>query len=308
MSKTIIYVKTMWQDILKIDPNCKEDFFNFNSLPGNGKSYIACAGVSHLINTYVVGKTGKGEYFEDRQKDKIHVHYLISTKSGAAKLTLESGQQTISPNTILLLPAGTPFLYELDADHWDMCWLLLHDCPQYQFIHQLKAGVWESDNASLLYQTMSLIRDFDHRDDRYQPDIQLRLIEVLLFQIEQTLNKTPAQTAQQKRFHALMRNVNKQLQLPWSVSSLAAELHMSEPQFFRLCKKETGKTPMKLLTQTRMEYACYLLRYTNYSLEQIADTVGYADSASFAHRFKQLYEVSPGRWRNQQNIEHAPNL
>ena len=58
---------------------------------------------------------------------------------------------------------------------------------------------------------------------------------------------------------------------------------------------------MKLLTQARMEYACYLLSYTNYSLEQIADTVGYADSASFAHRFKQLYQISPGRWRN--NVE-----
>jgi len=60
---------------------------------------------------------------------------------------------------------------------------------------------------------------------------------------------------------------------------------------------------MKLLTQTRMEYACYLLRYTNYNLEQIADNVGYADSASFAHRFKQLFLVSPGRWRNQQDLD-----
>jgi AraC-like DNA-binding protein len=202
----------------------------------------------------------------------------------------------------LLIPAGTPFLYELDAEHWDMCWLLLHDCPEYQFIHQLKAGVWKSDNSSLLYQTMSLMRDFGHSDGHYQPDILLRLIEVLLYQIEQTLKKTPQQSAQQQRFQTLMRDVSKQLKLPWSVSSLAAELHMSEPQFYRLCKKETGNTPMKLLTQFRMEYACYLLRYTNYSLEQIADTVGYADSASFAHRFKHLYHLSPGRWRNSDDI------
>jgi AraC-like DNA-binding protein len=47
-----------------------------------------------------------------------------------------------------------------------------------------------------------------------------------------------------------------------------------------------------------MDYACYLLRYTNCSLEQIADNIGYADSASFAHRFKQIYKLSPGRWRS----------
>ncbi|MGK0500946.1 MAG: AraC-like DNA-binding protein [Oceanicoccus sp.] len=288
----------MWRDILNIHPSCKEYLLNVESLPGNGKSFIACAGVSHLRNTYQIGKTGKGEYFNGRQNDSVDVHYLISTKSGAGKLSLASGCQSIEANTVMLIPAGTPFLYELDAEHWDMCWLLLHDCPEYQFIHQLTAGVWKSDDTSLLYQTMSLIRDFNLSDGRYQSDIQLRLIEVLLYQIEQTLSKTPTQNPQQQRFQALMRNVNKQLQLPWAVSSLAAELHISEPQFYRLCKKETGKTPMKLLTQARMEYACYLLRYTNYSLEQVADTVGYADSASFAHRFKKLYQLSPGRWRN----------
>jgi AraC-like DNA-binding protein len=288
----------MWREILNIDPSCKEYFLNFESLPGKGKTFIACAGVSSLRNTYQIGKTGKGEYFNGRQNDRVHVHYLISTKSGAGKLTLDSGCQSIAPNTIMLIPAGTPFLYELDSEHWDICWLMLHDCSEYQFIHQLKPGVWQSDNSSLLYQTMSLIRDFDHSDGRYQPDIQLRLIEVLLYQIEQTLKKTPTQNAQQQRFQTLIRNVNKQLQLPWTVSSLASELYMSEPQFYRLCKKETGQTPMKLLTKARMGYACYLLRYTNYSLEQIADTVGYADSASFAHRFKQLYQLSPGRWRS----------
>lgn len=293
----------MWREILNIDPSCKEDFFNFESLPGKGKHFIACAGVSHLRGNYQIGKTGKGEVFNGKHNDRVHVHYLISTKSGAGKLTLASGQTPVMPNTIMLIPAGTPFLYEIDAEHWDMCWLLLHDCQEYEFIHQLKADVWKSENASLLYQTMYLINDFDHNEGRYRSDIQLRMIEVLLYQIEQTLNKTPPQNAQQKNFQALMRNVSKQLQLPWSVSSLAAKLHMSEPHFYRLCKKETGMTPMKLLTQTRMEYACYLLRYTNYSLEQIADTVGYADSASFAHRFKQLYQLSPGRWRNQ--IEFA---
>jgi AraC family transcriptional activator of mtrCDE len=295
----------MWREILNIDPSCEEYFLNFESLPGNGKAFIACAGLSHLSNTYQIGKIGKtnkGELFNGKQNDTVHVHYLISTQSGAGKLTLDSGCQSITPNTMMLIPAGTPFLYELDDKHWDMCWLLLHDCPEYQFIHQLKAGVWQSDDTSLLYQTMSLIRDFDNNCGRYQSDIQLRLIEVLLYQIEQTLKKTPTQSVQQQRFQTLLRNVTKQLKLPWSVSTLAAELNMSEPQFYRLCKKETGNTPMKLLTQARMEYACYLLRYTNYSLEQIADTVGYADSASFAHRFKQLHQLSPGRWRNQQNI------
>lgn len=290
----------MWQEILHIDPSCKEDFFNFDSLPGKAKHYIACAGVSLLCESYQIGKSGKGEYLNGKDQGEVHVHYLISTRSGQGKLSLESGEYTVRSNSVIVLPAGTPFLYELDGEHWDMCWLLLRDCDSYEFIHHMEAGIWQSEHAALLYQTMLLIRDFDHTEGHYQSDIQLRLVEILLYQIEQTLNKVPAQNPQQQRFQTLMRDVSKQLQLSWDVKSLAQKLHMSEPQFYRLCKKETGKTPMKWLTQTRMDYACYLLRYTNCSLEQIADNIGYADGASFAHRFKQVFQVSPGRWRNHQ--------
>lgn len=297
----------MWRDILDISPDCKEDFFDFESLPGNGKSFIACAGVSHLQTHYQIGKTGKGEFFNNQSKDRTHVHYLISTQSGAGKLTLETGQYSIPPGSILLLPDGIPFLYELADEYWDMCWLLLHDCTEYQFVRGLTPGVWQSEHASLLYQTMSLLRDFSHKEDRYQPDILLRLIEILLYQIDQTLKKPAPLSEPQIRFQTLMRKVNKQLQVPWTVSAMAAQMHMSEPQFYRLCKKETGKTPMKLLTHSRLEYACYLLRYTHYTLEQIADTVGYSDSAGFAHRFKKQYQLSPGRWRLEQRESIGSN-
>lgn len=302
----------MWQDILDIHPDCEEDFFNFESLPGKGKSFIACAGVSRLQTRYRIGKTGRGELFGDSSQGRTHVHYLIATKSGNAKLHIPSQrtaskqvaeeQYSVGPNSIMLLPAGTPFLYELDSEQWDICWLLLHDCPSYHFIRDLSPKVWTSNNAALIYQTMSLIRDFDHSEGHYNSDILLRLIEVLLYQVEQSVQQKPEQSSQQQRFHALMRSVSKQLQVPWDVKSLASKLHLSEPQFYRLCKKETGKTPMKLLNETRMEYACYLLRYTNCSLEQIADTVGYADSAGFAHRFKQVFKLSPGRWRSSQKL------
>jgi AraC-like DNA-binding protein len=304
----------MWHDILDIHPDCREDFFNFESLPGKGKSFIACAGVSYLQTKYRIGRTGCGEILHDKQQGRVQVHYLIVTKSGGATLHLPSQSNANGPahghrykvaeNTIMLLPAGTPFLYELSDEHWDICWLLLHDCPEYKFIGELNPGVWESANAPLIYHTMLLIRDFEHSDSHYQSDILLRLIEVLLYQIEQSLQQRPEQNSQQQRFQSLMRKVNKQLQLPWDVHSLADELHMSSAQFYRLCKKETGKTPMKVLTHSRMEYACYLLRYTNYTLEQIADTVGYADSAGFAHRFKQLFKISPGRWRSDEKTTY----
>jgi len=288
----------MWQDILTIHADCKEDFFNFDEFPGNADSLIACAGLSTLRTEYKIGKAEKNNVNNEQATPLANVHYLLATKSGQGKITLPNKDVILKENSIVIIPAGTPFLYELEGDHWEMCWLLLHDCSRYQFVHQLDADVFTSSDAQKLYQTMSLIREFNHSDGYYEADIILRLVEVLLYQIEQTLDNNSTLSEQQLKFHALMRRAAKQLQLPWSVSTLAEQMHISEPHFFRLCKKETGMTPIKLLTHYRLEYACYLLKYTNYNLEQIAFTIGYADAASFAHRFKQHFKLSPGRWRN----------
>ncbi len=285
----------MWQDILNIHDDCEEEFLNFEQLPGKAEKLIACAGLSTLKTEYQIGNTGSGERLSDT--DKVHVHYVICTHGGLGKIKLADAEYIIEPNSIVLIPAGCPFLYELAGDYWDMCWLLLHDCAEYQFIHQLTAGVYKSDDAKLVYQTMSLLSEFTHNKGHSQSDITLRLVEVLIFQIEQTLNKESHLSNQQVRFKKLMQKVNKQLHISWTVGDLAQAMHISEPQFFRLCKKETGLTPIKLLTGVRLEYACHLLRYTNYNLEQIAYTIGYADGASFAHRFKLNYEISPGQWR-----------
>lgn len=290
----------MWQDILNIHPDCIEDFFNFDKLPGQAQSLIAFAGMSYLQTEYQIGKIGKSGVFLDNNNNTGHVHYLISTHAGEGKVKFGRHEYLVKPGSILLLPAGTSFLYELSGEYWEMCWLLLHDCSEYKTIAQQLPCVYDSVNAERLYQTMSLIREFTHDESLYQSDILLRLVEVLIYQIAQTLNVGQQLTKQQQKFHSLIQQVKKQLQLPWTVKQLADQMHMSEPHFFRLCKKETTMTPIKLLTNARLEYACYLLRYTQYNLEQIADTVGYGDSASFAHRFKKEYNVSPGRWRIKQ--------
>jgi AraC-like DNA-binding protein len=286
----------MWKDILNIHQDCEEYFLNFEQMPGNADSLIACAGISTLKTEYQIGKTGKGETFE-RDSNKTHVHYILVTDSGAGKITFDSGEYTITSGSIVVMPAGTPFFYELADEHWSMCWLLLNDCPQFDFFHELTPSVFQSDKALPLYKTMSLLRDLNQIEGQNQTSIILGLIDILVSQIEQSVNKKTDFSPKQVRFNKLIQSVKKQLKSPWSVAVLAEKMHLSEPHFYRLCKKETGLSPLKLITQYRLEYACNLLRYTNYNLEQIASTIGYADSASFAHRFKQHYEISPGLWR-----------
>ena len=54
---------------------------------------------------------------------------------------------------------------------------------------------------------------------------------------------------------------------------------------------------MSYVSNWRMTVACQWLRNSDDNLEQIANTVGYQDLASFSRAFKAIVGQSPARWR-----------
>jgi AraC-like DNA-binding protein/mannose-6-phosphate isomerase-like protein (cupin superfamily) len=82
------------------------------------------------------------------------------------------------------------------------------------------------------------------------------------------------------------------------IPQLAKRAGLSEAQFRRLFARTMRRSPVQHLRRIRMERACQLLRHTNQTIEWIASEVGYAEPAFFAHSFKKLIGISPGKYRS----------
>jgi YesN/AraC family two-component response regulator len=65
----------------------------------------------------------------------------------------------------------------------------------------------------------------------------------------------------------------------------------------QLFRKNLGTTVFKFLEAIRIENAQKLLKTTNFSLEQIAENVGYKNEAYFSRVFKQNTGYSPSKYR-----------
>ena len=76
---------------------------------------------------------------------------------------------------------------------------------------------------------------------------------------------------------------------------------MSEAAFSRKFKATVGETPMRFVTQVRLEVATRLLGEGMLPLAQIAAECGFADQAHLSRSFKQHLGVSPSQFR----AEHA---
>jgi AraC family L-rhamnose operon transcriptional activator RhaR len=83
----------------------------------------------------------------------------------------------------------------------------------------------------------------------------------------------------------------------WTLTGLAAELHLAPGYLVRLFNAATGLPPMAYLAQLRAEHAAVLLLHTDEPVTSIGRVVGWPDQSMFARRFKAHYGLSATTYR-----------
>lgn len=84
---------------------------------------------------------------------------------------------------------------------------------------------------------------------------------------------------------------------PLSRKTVAAKAGLSEAEFSRMMRRETGKTFSEQLTALRIDEACRLLRRSSLSIQEIAFHCGYEDPAYFSNVFRKWTGKTPGNFR-----------
>jgi len=82
------------------------------------------------------------------------------------------------------------------------------------------------------------------------------------------------------------------------IKTLATSIFLSETQFKKIFKQQTGMAVMRYVTKLRMEKAKALLTHTDYPLQMIGEKIGYKDLSSFSRVFSQYFGLSPTKFKN----------
>lgn len=87
---------------------------------------------------------------------------------------------------------------------------------------------------------------------------------------------------------------------PWTLSSLADEVHLSRSQLARSFDAVTDMSPMAYLRRMRVERMARLLASTDLSVAETARSVGWTNQFHASQTFHAHYGVSPSEYRRQQ--------
>ena len=84
------------------------------------------------------------------------------------------------------------------------------------------------------------------------------------------------------------------------MDDLGAEMQLSKVQLYRKVKAMTGKTPVELLKEMRLQRAYTLLMQTDKTVAEVSAEVGFALPGYFSSCFRKQFGVLPTDFRNKQ--------
>ena len=118
---------------------------------------------------------------------------------------------------------------------------------------------------------------------------------------EDKLENIEMRTANDKLMDRIMRCVNQNIKnADFSIDDLCSEVGISRVHLYRKLKELTNQSPRDFIRNIRLKQAERLLLRDSYSINEIAEAVGFSRANNFSSAFKEQYGYPPLQWKAMQ--------
>ncbi|MFA7160014.1 MAG: AraC family transcriptional regulator [Kiritimatiellia bacterium] len=251
----------------------------------------------------IIGCEHKGRWRQLDSNRNIHgkrLHEMIYVDYGAIRLTIGKSTILLKAGECVFIPGGI----------WH--WFTSQTNTPFNFLNIMFRGALPAilfrKRLQLDPYGITLMERICREISRplpYQKENTLcyltELIIHLLRQLRQAPPLHPPQPAYLRRHHSeLVRRalaiINHHYAEPLSLQETSRAAGISESYLFKLLKKETGSSFIRILHEQRIEAAKHLLQDSALSLADIAGKVGYNSSSFFFKVFKRVAGMTPAAY------------
>lgn len=293
--------------------NCKQMLQNNENrtiLPEIGLVQTADEGILFLNNLREV---------KNLSTMRLGYNTIVYCRSGRILIELGGNQQVrVKPGEMLLIPTGKlvqPMMVSTDVDANA---LLISDTVLKSVLGS-QISIW---NRAMYMKEIYVLEDTSWAMDmgRYTASIFQNISEpvlyseiihsflrtLLLFVCEDLLRKEAmsekddaSSTHEKEIFNNFLQLISHEQQKRQQVSVYAGKLNITPKYLSAVCKKVSGKTPMRWITESVMEDCYNQLLKTDLSVKEIAHLLGFPNSSFFGQYFRDQAGVTPMEYRTQ---------
>jgi len=269
---------------------------------------IIFQGIAEPLNVrlFSAGYVEVGEWWAETDRIRDVWRLYLNEQDGAA-LRTTGGLIKLPAEQLVLVPAGLEFEAVLDS-------------PVRQFFIQFEFVGWPAKAAREILPAPVILDAEPLRDEllahlreevkrgrgEIDPVLASRLKALVHLASADALSAIPEERANrflriaegQQELLAVLQHIDANLDQPLSNAKLAEIAMASESRFIRRFREATGRTPGRYVQDRRLRKAAELLISTGQSIDEIAESCGFANRYYFTRVFAQRMGCPPARYRS----------
>jgi AraC-like DNA-binding protein len=261
------------------------------------RPWIAGSPVCPLLKEYQIVHVGTASMPAPFEivRTKLSGSYFLACYAGEGRVFVDGRPKRCRAGQAFLLPPQSRHAFHTPkGKRWEFCWVRFQENPGQQPVANTNSPVLaDFDAEPLRLAVMGLYHECAHDRGAAAIDNWVKLIRGYVARFAEPRRIDD-------RIFRLWNKVACDLRHPWTNAELAREVHLSEKQLERLCRRELGRTPRQQLIWLRMRRAAELLVDENRKVAIVANEVGYENPFVFSTIFKRCMGWSPS--------EHAAHL
>ncbi|MCE8035474.1 MAG: helix-turn-helix domain-containing protein [Halomonas sp.] len=254
-----------------------------------------------------------------RHADLVHVLHIAS---GQVKLELEGTQQELQGPLVIVVPAmtihGFRFSQDIEGHIVTLAQPLAEQLGQrleeqarvlrHADYHPLTQSPQARRLAALVEQIDAEYRQpAPGRDRMLSALVQALAVALSRLAEPHGLHDSSPRPRQRDRGHEHLTNFQALIEAQYrqqpSVERFAEQLGMSSAHLNALCRRLADRSALQLLHERLLLEAKRQLTYTNMTISQVADSLGFSEPAYFTRFFKRNTGLSPKAFRLRQSLD-----
>ena len=227
-------------------------------------------------------------------RDHYLLHYIISGKG--TYVCGEEVYQIKAGDLFIVYPNQIVSYYADKDDPWQYCWVGFNGTEAQRLIDltpfRPNRLILSLCDDSIQRSMMDI---YDARGNK--PTDEMNMIGRLYLFLSKLIDLKDDVREESDITSTYIENALKFIQYNYShsidITNIADSIGISRSHLYRVFIKHLGLSPNDYLTQYRINRACSLLRNSDLTISNIANSVGYDDPLYFSRVFKKIKGVSP---------------
>lgn len=250
------------------------------------------------VELFINSARKKGQYFPPHWHEHIELHYVLN---GTSKITCNNKSYESSKGGLIIVNGN-----EL---HEGYCKSNELDCIV--MIFEIGDFSKELANQNVIFQSLieqdKVIQDLmlgiynEYKENKiaYKLSSKGMVYQLIAYLMRNYVvaslsdSKNNIRTQNLIRLNKVLLYIEEHYTEPISNLELASLIHLSVDRFNHIFKDSIGMSPLKYINEVRIKKSKHLLKTGEYTVSEVAITVGFNDINHFGRMFKKKYGYTP---------------